>query len=83
VKIATALQFTHIRDYVCVGHQDGSVAIFNLRGETVGVYEPPAGLNEPITCIAIKEQKNILAASTTGHVIQWMMSDNPKPPIWM
>ncbi len=84
MKVATTLQFMAARDHVCVGHQDGSVSIFNLRGEIVTVCEPPAGRSEPITCVAVKEFKNILAASTQGHVIQWIIGDKEsKNPTWM
>lgn len=75
LKTATALQFMHTRDQICVGHQDGSVTVFNLRGECVTNCEPPPGIVEPVTSITTREVKNLLVASTTNHLVQWILTE--------
>eukprot|EP01127_Copromyxa_protea_P022381 TRINITY_DN7996_c0_g1_i1.p1 TRINITY_DN7996_c0_g1~~TRINITY_DN7996_c0_g1_i1.p1 ORF type:complete len:1377 (+),score=256.11 TRINITY_DN7996_c0_g1_i1:28-4158(+) len=78
VKIATTLTFLNTHDQVCVGHQDGSVVIFNLSVKIMAALE--SSINEPVTSITVKESKNIIAASTTNHVLQWGPDKDFKNP---
>lgn len=74
----------HTRDHICVGHQDGSLVIFNLRGECLAACEPPSTITEPITAVAIREAKNVIVASTSNHVLQWILADKDnKNPAWV
>lgn len=83
-KTATTLQFMNTRDQICVGYHDGSVTIFNLRGESIITCEAPPSVNEPIISITFREFKNLLVAATPSCVIQWILTEKEvKHPSWV
>lgn len=83
-KTATTLQFMNTRDQLCVGYNDGSVTLFNLRGESIITCEAPSSINEPITSITFREFKNLLVAATPNYIIQWILAERDvKYPSWV
>ena len=68
------------RDLLSVGHQDGSVSVFNMRGECTLFCEASTSVTEPIVRLASRKKRIIVGTTATGHILQWLIDSPNKGP---